>query len=202
MRRALLSQTFFRRETRSVAQALLGKILLSTNAGDLAAGRIVETEAYLAERDSACHASKHRTPRTEVMFGPAGFAYVYPIHARFCFNIVTETAERGCAVLIRALEPIQGLEHMQRKRGVNDIRRLTTGPACLCQALGIDRDVNGLDLTAQNSVVWLEDDGISFTPKEICNTKRIGVTSSRQRKLRFAVRGNAFVSGPQRMRCD
>lgn len=195
-----LPKKFYQQETRVVARALLGKVLFSSIGASVTAGRIVETEAYLSERDLACHASKHRTPRTEVMFGRAGVAYVYPIHAKYCFNIVTEEPDRGCAVLIRALEPMQGVETMQRRRGLTDIRRLTTGPACICQAMSIDREINGADVTRSNSFVWLEDDGTFFSQKEAINTIRIGVTSAKHRKLRFAVRGNSFVSGPLRMR--
>jgi DNA-3-methyladenine glycosylase len=195
-----LTQGFYQRDTQVVASGLLGKILFSSIGATVTSGRIVETEAYLSERDSACHASKHRTSRTQVMFGPAGVAYVYPIHAKHCFNIVTEDLDQGCAVLIRALEPLQGIEKMQRRRGLREIRRLTTGPACICQAMGIDRQFNGTDLTRLASPIWLEDDGTEFSKQETINTIRIGVTSAQHRKLRFAVRGNSFVSGPSRMR--
>ncbi len=194
-----LDRSFFARDTVAVARDLIGKLLVS-EAGGRTKGVIVETEAYLPSRDSACHAAKHRTSRTEVMFGPAGFAYVYPIHAKYCFNIVTEVAERGCAVLVRAVEPVEGVSLMKRRRGLDDERRLATGPSCLCQAMRIDRSMNELDLTL-GSLVWVEEGlGLNTEPITIKNSKRIGVTSATNRRLRFYVAGNRFVSGPARFR--
>lgn len=175
-------------------------MLVSAVDGVMTRGRIVETEAYLPYRDSACHAAKHRTDRTEVMFGPAGFAYVYPIHAKYCFNIVTEQLELGCAVLIRALEPLEGLETMKARRSIESPKRLTTGPACLCQALGIDRSHNQANLVS-GQVLWLERDSESPHTRECIGiSRRIGVTSAKSRQLRYYVRGNPFVSGPAKMR--
>ena len=194
-----LERSFYARETTSVARDLIGKLLVS-EADGRTKGRIVETEAYLPSHDSACHAAKHRTSRTEVMFGPAGFAYVYPIHAKFCFNIVTELEEHGCAVLIRAVEPVEGVDLMKYRRGLDDQRRLTTGPSCLCQAMNIDRSMNQLDLTL-GTMVWIEE-GIGLDDQEITikTSKRIGVTSATTRRLRYYVAGNRFVSGPVRLR--
>jgi DNA-3-methyladenine glycosylase len=194
-----LQRNFYARETTKVARDLIGKLLVS-EADGRTKGRIVETEAYLPNRDSACHAAKHRTSRTEVMFGPAGFAYVYPIHAKFCFNIVTELEEMGCAVLIRAIEPIDGVELMKRRRGLKDERRLATGPSCLCQAMRIDRSINQLDLTL-GKTVWIEEGlGLGTEGITIKSSKRIGVTSATTRRLRYYVAGNRFVSGPVRLR--
>ncbi|MEL7500104.1 MAG: DNA-3-methyladenine glycosylase [Planctomycetota bacterium] len=197
----MLTRRFFSRSTVEVAQALLGCRLVSQIDGVTTAGLIVETEAYLFGNDSACHANKARTARTEVMFGPAGFAYVYPIHAKHCFNIVTERPEVGCAVLIRALEPNAGIEQMKQRRGVDDLRRLTTGPACLCQSLGIDREVNGRDLSGLNSEVYVQTRNRRFRSKfEIKSSPRIGVTSAIDRPLRFYLAGNPFVSGKLKLR--
>ena len=196
--RQILTGTFYSRGTIQVARELLGKQLVSTLEGETIRGIIVETEAYLASGDSACHASKRRTPRTEVMFGRGGLAYVYPIHGRVCFNVVTETEERGCAVLIRAVEPTTGWEVIKQRRGVIDQRRLTTGPACLCQAFAIGRAVNQSDLTVGRDV-WVEEpnEPVQF---EIGISERIGVTSAKNLQLRFYQAGNPFVSGPSRMR--
>lgn len=175
-------------------------VLVSKIDGRLTCGRVVETEAYLPENDSACHAFKYRTPRTEVMFGRAGFAYVYPIHAKHCFNIVTETEERGSAVLIRALEPLKGLQWMKQRRGLENLKRLTTGPACLCQALGIDRRHNQIDLTCRDRI-WVERSiGTGYPTDIIKSSPRIGVTSAKSKRLRFYFSGNPFVSGPARLR--
>ncbi len=197
---SLITQEFFARETRLVAEELIGAVLVSEIGGSQTCGQIVETEAYLPENDSACHAAKHRTARTEVMFGPAGFAYVYPIHAKHCFNIVTETKARGCAVLIRSLQPLDGIPVMQIRRGLNLKTRLTTGPACLCQALGIDRSHNQTDLTI-GETIWLEPGiGLGGSPDIIKSSIRIGVTSAKSKRLRFYLAGNPFVSGPRKLR--
>ena len=193
----VLPQAFYSRDTVTVARELIGQLLVSRIDRKLTRGRIVETEAYLPKNDPACHASQHRTPRTEVMFGAAGVAYVYPIHARYCFNVVTETPEKGCAVLIRSLEPMQGMSWMQQRRGVDALRRLTTGPACLCESLGILRRENGWDLTAGRRL-WIEQS--SQENLEISVSPRIGVTQGQELPLRFYERGNRFVSGPLRLR--
>ena len=200
MKQLRLKQDFYAQETSEVARNLIGKLLFSSIGEQVTSGRIVETEAYLPSRDSACHASKHRTARTEIMFGPAGFAYVYPIHAKHCFNVVTESEELGCAVLIRALEPIDGIGLMKKRRGLDDRRRLTTGPGCLCQAMAIDRESNSIDLTSGDKI-WLERAiGCKSTSTTIKTSKRIGVTSAKTRRLRFYDAGNPFVSGPIKMR--
>jgi DNA-3-methyladenine glycosylase len=195
----ILPSSFFAQNTATVARQLLGKQLVSKLGGEMVSGLIVETEAYLPEGDSACHASQRRTPRTEVMFGRPGLAYVYPIHAKVCFNVVTEAEEQGCAVLIRALQPTAGEEVIRQRRAVSDSRRLTTGPACLCQALAIDRAVNGTDLT-QRSSLWIEQVDHLNQEFKIGSSPRIGVTSAHELPLRFYLCGNPFVSGPKRLR--
>jgi DNA-3-methyladenine glycosylase len=163
--------------------------------GSIVAGVIVETESYLANGDTACHASRGRTPKTEVMFGQAGLAYVYPIHAKYCFNVVTEQIDRPSAVLVRAVEPIVGIEAMQSRRGVEKIRDLARGPARLCQALSIDRAHNGLDLSLGRSL-WIESrPAREIRSRHIRVTRRIGVTSAQELELRFVIDGNPFVSG-------
>lgn len=195
-----LKQSFYARDTVQVARDLIGKRLVSEIDGVRTSGVIVETEAYLPRGDSACHAFKHRTDRTEVMFGPAGFAYVYPIHSRFCFNIVTEQTELGCAVLIRSLEPREGVGEIETRRGLNEWRRLTTGPARLCQAMAIDRAIDRLDVTA-GELVWVEEDCVANgVAMAIKSSKRIGVTSAKSKRLRYYVSGNRYVSGPLGMR--
>ena len=193
-----LSRRFFSQPTASVARKLLGCMLISDLGGQRTSGVVVETEAYLHD-DPACHAFKARTARTEVMFGMAGVAYVYPIHAKYCFNIVSEKKEVGCAVLIRALQPVLGIEYMQKRRGVEAQRRLTTGPACLCQALSIDRTVNGFDLT-RSKKLWLERGETPSDLGKVGVSNRIGVTSGEKLQLRFYIRGNPFVSGTKAMR--
>lgn len=194
-----LQQEFFERSTKRVAKNLIGKFLVSRIGSTETRGIVVETEAYLPLNDSACHAAKSRTARTEVMFGRAGVAYVYPIHAKVCFNVVTEVEGQGCAVLIRALEPVDGIKEMKNRRGLEDIRRLTTGPACLCQAMGIERPFNGVDLANSDELFFQEPDEDSKVGA-IKSSERIGVTSAKDLKLRFYVASNQYVSGPKRLR--
>ncbi len=195
-----LERGFYSRIPQIVARQLLGRLLVSMVDGELTTGIIVETESYLAERDSACHAARGPTRKTNVMFGPGGFAYVYPIHAKYCFNVVTEVAGRPSAVLIRAIEPMDGIEIMRRRRGVDALTDLARGPGRLCQALGIVHEHNGLDLGI-GSNIWIKS-GVRrpLKPSQIRATERIGVTSAQKLKLRLVVVGSPFASGTMRMR--
>ncbi len=198
---AILPRSFFSRPPDVVARELLGTTLVTRVDGKRTSGRIVETEAYLASGDPACHASRGRTRSNASMFGRPGTAYVYPIHSRYCFNIVTGAEGEPCAVLIRALEPLEGIAVMERRRGLADQRRLTTGPACLCQAMGIDRSHDGLDLVRRRTI-WLERPG-DYRPPEpsgIRITPRIGVTSAHDARLRYVIANHPFASGPKKWR--
>ena len=202
---------FYARDPVEVARDLLGKILWRQTAAGLTAGRIVETEAYLSQRDSACHAAAGLTRKNATMFGPAGKAYVYVIHARFCFNIVTEGPGQASAVLIRALEPLVGLELMRKRRMARrspgtklSDRDLCRGPARLCEALAITRTDDGQDLSPSpahlrefsENQIWLESSPPFLSPSTISRSRRIGVTSAQHRLLRFYLRHNLFLSGP------
>ena len=123
-----LPLAFYERRTETVARDLLGKSLVRKVQGEHVGGIIVETEAYLSTEDPASHSARGHTPSNAAMFGRAGTLYVYPIHAKYCLNAVTESDGVGCAVLIRAIEPVWGVEAMQENRGVEDLRRLTRGP--------------------------------------------------------------------------
>ncbi len=156
----MLSRTYFNRSTVAVARSLIGKYLVRTLDGREVAGRIIEVEAYVGPQDKACHASKGRTQRTDVLFGPCGKAYVYLIYGMYhCLNVVTEREEFPAAVLIRAIE-IDG--------------QLIDGPGRLCRALQIDRSLNRLDLTAQEGL-WFEDRGGRILRKQVAALPRIGV---------------------------
>jgi DNA-3-methyladenine glycosylase len=152
---ASLKRNFFSRDTITVARELLGTKLVRQINGTVLSGMITETEAYLGINDSACHASRGRTPRNAVMFGPPGVAYVYFVYGmHFMLNIVTEPVGNPCAVLIRAMKPICGLAQMKTRRG-NKAKDLSNGPAKLCQALAIDKSFNGWDIT-RGELLWLE----------------------------------------------
>ena len=152
----ILRHNFYARDTLSTAGALLGKKLVRKYNGNILSGLISETEAYLGSMDSASHAFKGKTPRNRVMFGRAGRAYVYFVYGmHYLLNMVTEEEENPCAILIRAIVPLDGIEHMRRYRGRSG-KYLTDGPAKLCQALAIDKSLNGWDLTAGKKL-WVED---------------------------------------------
>jgi DNA-3-methyladenine glycosylase len=188
-----LPRSFFARPSPEVGPDLLGRILVrKIGDGRLLTARIVEAEAY-QEDDPASHSFRGRTNRTEVMFGPPGHAYVYFTYGmHHCMNVVTGSTGEGSAVLLRAAEPLEGLEEMARRRGTNDPRALCSGPGRLCQALGIDRAENGLDLV-RGRLLWLLE-GAPVAPSTISVGPRVGITSGTERPWRFLVQGDRFVS--------
>jgi DNA-3-methyladenine glycosylase len=181
-------------ETTQLARFLIGKMLVRLLAEGLAAGRIVETEAYDIG-DPAGHAYRGVTPRNRALFLERGHAYVYLAYGTsFMLNVSGERSGVGAGVLIRAIEPTDGIMIMQRNRGMERVRDLARGPGRLSAALGIDRRLDGTDL-CQVGPIWLGSDGQA--PDEIGRSKRIGITRAVDSPLRFYVRGNRFVSGPQ-----
>jgi len=189
-----LPRSFYEQPTVDVAKQLLGKYLVRQHPKGSAVGRIVETEAYVGPQDLACHASKGRTARTEVMFGPAGHAYVYFIYGFYnMLNLVTERKDHPAAVLIRAVEPVTGLDLMRARRQLDNLRNLASGPGKLCQAFAIDRSLNGADLCA--SVLYVEDRG-EPAPK-FQATPRIGVDYAgkwKDKRYRFVVGSSEYIS--------
>src|SRR5882757_763007 len=203
-----LPRDFYERHPRIVARALLGKILIRRlPSGDIVAGRVVETEAYLGDRDLAAHSAVGKTPRNEVMFGPAGHAYVYLSYGmHYCMNVSCELSGKAGAVLFRALEPLANVMQMEKWRKISirpdldlrDLKLLTSGPGRLAQALHITRAAdNGKDLTSPNSDLYIADDG--FPKPRIMTSARIGITKSADLPLRFYVEGNPFVSGKKKI---
>ena len=180
-----LPREFYNRETTAVARSLLGLHLVHRSQNIERIGKIVEVEAYLGEHDFASHSSKGLTKRTAVMFGQPGFAYVYLIYGMYhCFNVVTESAGVGAAVLIRALEPML------------KITDRASGPGLLCKAMKIDRQLNAHDLLSDNLFITDQDTEL---PHHIVETPRIGVHYAKEWAdipLRFYIQGNPFVSKP------
>lgn len=193
-----LNSKFFHQKTEMVAKELIGKVLVSKIGKKKLSGVIIETEAYVGPHDLACHASKSKTDRTKVMFEEGGCWYVYMIYGfYYCLNIVTETKEYPSAVLIRALEPIEGIEEMKKNRETENIANLTSGPGKLCQALKIDKKLNCTSAVNLKSSLFIEDRGIKITPHNIRKTKRIGVDYAgvwKDKKLRFYIKNNPYIS--------
>jgi DNA-3-methyladenine glycosylase len=190
---APLPAAFYDRETERVARELLGAVLVCESAEGVAAGRIVETEAYLGAHDPACHAVVGRTARTWWLFGPPGVAYVYFIYgAHWCFNAVTREEGHGSAVLVRAVEPLDGVELMRarRPRARREVE-LTNGPGKLCAALGITGAMDGVALQRPPLAIHAGD---PVPDDEVVVTPRIGITRAADWPLRFAVAGSPWVS--------
>jgi DNA-3-methyladenine glycosylase len=181
------------RDTAALAAFLIGKLVIRAFPHMLASGRIVETEAYLAH-DAASHTFRGPTPRNKVMYGPPGYAYVYLAYGvSFMLNVSSGEEGVGEGVLIRAAEPLSGLEAMRRHRGEIASRDLMRGPGRLAKALNIDRRLNGTDL-CETGALWLASDG--YEPGEIGTSARIGISRDAHRPLRFFLKGSPFVSGP------
>ena len=185
----LLKTDFYRRDARTVAQELLGCVIHREINGNVLSGRIVETEAYLQD-DPACHAFKGRTPRTEAMFMTGGISYVYLIYGMYyCFNTVTGMEGSGQAVLIRALEPIDGIETMKELRGTENIKNLCSGPGKLCQALNINKADNAQCL--RNGDIKIS---TGSRIENIFTTTRIGIKLGAELPYRYYLEGNKFIS--------
>lgn len=189
-----LSRNFYQQATLEVSRELLGKYLVRVHPDGITAGKIVETEAYIGPNDKACHASKGRTPRTEIMFGPPGHAYVYLIYGfHYLLNFVTEGVGVPAVVLIRAVEPRDGIELMQERRRTSTARNLCSGPGKLCQAFAIGRADNGSDVCGAE--LYVEDRGERI--RNIAATPRIGIDYAgkwKHKPWRFIVKDNEFIS--------
>jgi DNA-3-methyladenine glycosylase len=182
-----LAKSFFNRSVHDVAPDLIGTILLVDGVG----GRIVEVEAY-HHTDPAAHSYNGPTPRNAVMFGPAGYAYIYRSYGiHWCLNFVCEPAGSAAAVLIRALEPTEGLPLMRRRRGLSDPRLLCSGPGRLCEALRVTAAHNGLALDAPPFALLARP-----KPVEIAVGVRIGLTKAVDKPWRYGERGSRFLSKP------
>jgi DNA-3-methyladenine glycosylase len=200
----LLRRGFFEQSPELVAPRLIGKLLVHRTKHGVISGRIVEVEAYLGPHndppDPAAHAYRGPTLRNQVLFGPAGHAYVYSIYGRyFCMNISCEIEGQAGCVLLRALEPVTGLDRMASNRDLprgSVLRLLTSGPSRLCQAMGLTRaDHNGLDMTSRSSSLQVRDDGCSIS--HLLVTARIGIKHAVDWPLRFALPEHTCVSGPR-----
>lgn len=203
-----LTAAYFRRPTIRVARGLLGKYLVvnphtTTSFGvgvkhgrKILSGKIVETEAYVGESDLACHASKGRTPRTETLYQKAGTVYVYLVYGMYhCLNIVTEKKGFPSAVLIRAVEPTEGIERMKKNRKTAAPHNIASGPGKVCEAFGITKTTNGEAVGCPH--IWIEDGGEGVHARDIVAVPRIGVAyagACARYPWRFYIKNNNFVS--------
>jgi len=186
-----LPRSFFERYTPLVARELLGMRLVRVDGGERLAGMIVETEAYRGRRDPASHAFRGRTRRNEVMFGPAGHAYVYfSMGMHYCLNVTTEFPGTPGAVLLRAIEPAEGMRGMLKNRGLDTAVHVADGPGRLTEALGIDSRLNGEDMVTSKNL-FIEK---GTKPKRIGRSSRVGINVATERRWRYFIVGNRFVS--------
>ena len=192
-----LPRSFFSRPTLEVARDLVGRTLVHEGPEGSVAGRIVEVEAYCGNDDPSSHAYR-RTPRSEVMYGPPGHLYVYVSYGmHHCANLVTEADGVAGAILLRAAEPTEGLDLMALRRGTSELRLLARGPGRLCQAFGLDRTHNGLDLV--DGPVWVEGTAVVAGPLAV--SARIGLRAGQDQPWRFYeagpwASGRAVTTGP------
>ncbi len=188
---SVLSKDFYARDPEVVARELLGKRLVRKLNDELMEGIIVETEAYYGAEDPASRASKGLKPHNKLMFEEPGRAFIYNVHNNWMFNIVAHKPGEVGAVLIRAVQPIKGIDIMKRNRPIEDITKLTSGPGRLTKAMKIDKSLNGVSVTSNKSEVYILSNNVKF---KICRSHRIGVREDMQRELRFFIKGNPFVS--------
>lgn len=198
-----LSEDFYRsKEVTQIAWNLLGKYLFTNNNGEISGGFIVETEAYQGITDKASHAFGNRlTNRTKTMYEAGGIAYVYLCYGiHEMLNVVTSVEGEPHAVLIRAINPTEGIDLMLERRKMASIKNnLTSGPGSVAKALGISRKMNGLSF--QGDEIWIEDRGLTFPDDQIAAVPRVGVAYAKEDALlpyRFYVKGNPYVSKPNR----
>lgn len=191
----MLPRSFYEQDTITVAKSLLGQILVSDAGGMKTSGIIVETEAYMGESDPAAHSYKGKTERVAVQYGSSGTAYVYLIYGMYCcMNITSGPFGKPEVVLIRALQPLDGIDVMCGRRNTRDSRKLCSGPGKLCMALSISRSMNGCDLCSETGALHLES---GMRPDSISSSKRVNIDyagSAADLPWRFTIDGNDFVS--------
>lgn len=189
-----LPRKFYLQDTITVSKELLGKTIVRKTFKKILTAKIVETEAYIGEHDPACHAYQKITARNKIMYEAGGMVYIYFIYGNYyCFNIVSEMKGIGNATLIRAVEPVEGIEIMKKLRGaVNNIFELTNGPAKLCMALNIDKTLNAEDITNENNIFISKP--VKKEKFEIVTTKRIGLNVGADFPYRFFIKDNPYVT--------
>ena len=191
-----LTREFYNRDTLTIAREILGKILVKETEEGIVKAKIVEVEAYIGPEDKAAHSYGNRASvRTKIQYGEGGYLYTFLIYGMYvCMNVVTNTAEKPEVILFRALEPLEGIELMKKRRKTDKIKNLCSGPGKLCQAMGITREDYGEDLCG--SVIYIED-APDLPENEICRSKRINIDYAEEAKdyeWRFTIKDSPYVS--------
>jgi DNA-3-methyladenine glycosylase len=197
-RKDILQRDVFLQDIFVVLKDALGKVLIHQEGDIVTGGRIIEVEAYPGGEDKGSHTYLNkRTPRTEVQFGIGGHAYIYTVHTHHLLNIVIGKKGIPGAILIRAIEPMYGVDIMKERRGMEDLKSLTNGPGKFTQAMNITKSLNGIDLCNNNSELFLIDDGFKVREKDIVKTTRIGIDYAEEFRdvpWRWYLEDNMFVS--------
>jgi DNA-3-methyladenine glycosylase len=191
---AILQTKFYEHNSEIVAKALLGKVFVRKIKGEVLKGRIVETEAYLSSGDEASHNFKGKNKRNLSLYKEGGHAYVHAMRHYFLLDVVTEELNVPGSVLIRAVEPLEGVEYMKKVRGVDTIENLANGPSKFCMAFKINREFDGVDLKDPNSLLYILDTEETIPEDQIEISGRIGISRAKDAPLRFWVKGNSYVS--------
>lgn len=189
-----LPQSFYNRSSDLVAHDLLGKIFVRQIGTGFIKGKVVETEAYLASGDEASHNFKGKNERNQSLYKDAGHAYVHSMRQYFLLDLVTEDVDTPSSVLIRAIEPTEGIEHMKEFRGTDIVKNLANGPSKFCIAFGIDKEFDGVDVTNSKSPFYVTEPEILDIHIDIEISGRIGISRAKDAPLRFWVKGNQFIS--------
>lgn len=189
----ILSISFFSRPTLEVVEDLIGKVLVRKSEEGTTSGVIVEAEAYRGKDDPASFASRGSTKKSELLYGPPGIAFVYLTYGlHFMLNVITEREDYPAAVLFRAVEPLEGISLMKKRRGSDDLANLCSGPAKLCQAFDIDFSLNGISMSSPKSSLYIEEG--SKEKRELVWRPRVGIREGKERLWRVYQNGNPFIS--------
>lgn len=190
----ILPHSFYNRKPTVVARALLGTYIVRKIGRNVLVGKIVETEAYLSTADPAAHGFNGKTNRNKSLYKRAGHAYVHRMRQWHLLDVVTEKEHVPSSVLIRAVEPIEGMKIMKKFRSIDDIQNLTNGPGKFCHAFHITMELDGVDVTREKSALFLAAPKSALPSKSIGVSSRIGISKGTEMQLRFWIKGNAFVS--------
>jgi DNA-3-methyladenine glycosylase len=189
-----LSRSFYERNPELVARDLLGKVFVRRVDNKILKGKIVETEAYLATGDEAAHNFKGKNKRNQSLYKAAGHAYVHSMRQYFLLDVVTENIDVPSSVLIRAVEPIEGIDYMKKIRGTEIIQDLANGPSKFCISFGIDKQLDGIDTTVPNAPFYICDSGSNIQDLEVAISGRIGISRAKDVPLRFWIKSSTYAS--------